>query len=90
GDEIRQVDWKATARQQRLISREYQDERDQEVLFMLDTGRRMRAMDGEASHFDHSLNALLLTSYIALGAGASVGVLGFAGSCRWVKPVKGR
>ncbi len=26
----------------------------------------MRAMDGEASHFDHSLNALLLTSYIAL------------------------
>lgn len=90
GDEIRQVDWKATARQQRLISREYQDERDQEVLFMLDTGRRMRAMDGEASHFDHSLNALLLTSYIALGAGDSVGVLGFAGSCRWVKPVKGR
>lgn len=90
GDEIRQIDWKATARQQRLVSREYQDERDQEVLFMLDTGRRMRAMDGELSHFDHSLNALLLTAYIALGAGDSVGVLGFAGGCRWVRPVKGR
>ncbi|TCK04823.1 DUF58 domain-containing protein [Marinobacterium mangrovicola] len=90
GDEIRQIDWKATARQQKLISREYQDERDQEVLFMLDTGRRMRALDGELSHFDHSLNALLLTAYMALGMGDSVGVLGFAGSNRWVSPVKGR
>ncbi|MBA4503359.1 DUF58 domain-containing protein [Marinobacterium marinum] len=90
GDEIRQIDWKATARQQRLVSREYQDERDQEVMFMLDTGRRMRAMDGELSHFDHSLNALLLTAYIALGAGDAVGVLGFADRCRWVRPVKGR
>ncbi|MBR9827210.1 MAG: DUF58 domain-containing protein, partial [Oceanospirillales bacterium] len=90
GDEIRQIDWKATARQQRLVSREYQDERDQEVLFMLDTGRRMRAVDGELSHFDHSLNALLLTAYIALGAGDAVGVLGFAGSSHWVRPVKGR
>lgn len=90
GDEIRQIDWKATARQQRLISREYQDERDQEVLFMLDTGRRMRALDGELSHFDHSLNALLLTAYMALGMGDAVGVLGFAGSNRWIKPVKGK
>jgi len=90
GDEIRQIDWKATARQQRLISREYQEERDQDILFMLDTGRRMRAMDGELSHLDHALNALLLTAYMALGAGDAVGVLGFAGSSRWLRPVKGR
>ncbi len=90
GDEIRQIDWKATARQQRLVSREYQEERDQEVVFMLDAGRRMRATDGELSHFDHSLNALLLTAYIALSGGDSVGVLGFADRCRWVRPVKGR
>lgn len=90
GDEIRQIDWKATARQRRLISREYQEERDQEVLFMLDSGRRMRTMDGELSHFDHSLNALLLSAYVALGMGDSVGVFGFAGSKRWISPVKGR
>lgn len=90
GDEIRQIDWKATARQQRLISREYQDERDQEILFMLDSGRRMRTFDGELSHFDHSLNALLLSAYMALGMGDAVGVLSFAGHNRWVSPVKGK
>ncbi len=90
GDEIRQIDWKATSRQHRLISREYQEERDQEVLFMLDSGRRMRTMDGELSHFDHSINALLLSAYMALGMGDSVGVFGFAGNNRWISPVKGR
>ena len=90
GDEIRQIDWKATSRQHRLISREYQDERDQEIIFMLDSGRRMRAMDGDLSHFDHSLNALLLTSYIALSAGDAVGYMSFAGNNRWLKPVKGK
>ncbi|MBI3130271.1 MAG: DUF58 domain-containing protein [Acidobacteria bacterium] len=45
GDSLRRIDWKATARSQKLISREYQDERDQQVLFLLDCGRRMRALD---------------------------------------------
>ncbi|MCP4597240.1 DUF58 domain-containing protein [Neptuniibacter sp.] len=90
GDEIRQIDWKATSRQHRLISREYQDERDQEIIFMLDSGRRMRTMDQNLSHFDHSLNALLLTSYIALSAGDAVGFMSFAGNNRWLKPVKGK
>ncbi|HJV22191.1 MAG TPA: DUF58 domain-containing protein, partial [Holophagaceae bacterium] len=38
GDSLRRIDWKATARSQKLISREYQDERDQQVLFLLDCG----------------------------------------------------
>lgn len=93
GDEIRQIDWKATARQQRLISREYQDERDQQILFMLDSGRRMRPLDGELSHFDHALNALLLSAYMALEMGDSVGVFsisGHFGHNRWIRPVKGK
>lgn len=90
GDEIRSIDWKATSRQHKLISREYQDERDQEIIFMLDSGRRMRAMDGDLSHFDHSINAMLLTSYIALSAGDAVGFMSFAGENRWVKPTKGK
>ena len=90
GDEIRQVDWKASSRQHKLISREYQDERDQDVIFLLDTGRRMRARDSELSHFDHCLNAMLLTSYIALMAGDAVGFMSFAGTNRWVSPVKGK
>ncbi len=90
GDSLRQIDWRATARFNRPISREYQEERDQQVIFLLDCGRRMRAKDGDISHFDHALNALLLSSFIALRQGDSVGLLSFAGQSRWVTPIKGR
>lgn len=90
GDTSRQIDWKASSRLQKLISRDYQDERDQDIIFLLDSGRRMRAKDGELSHFDHCLNSLLLLSYVALRQGDAVGVLSFAGSDRWLAPVKGK
>jgi uncharacterized protein (DUF58 family) len=50
----------------------------------------MRAKDGDISHFDHALNALLLSAFIALRQGDSVGLMSFAGPSRWVSPVKGR
>lgn len=90
GDSLRQIDWRATARFHRPISREYQEERDQQVVFVLDCGRRMRARDGELSHFDHALNALLISAFVALRQGDSVGLLSFAGASRWVAPLKGR
>ena len=89
GDSIRQIDWKATSRIRKVISREYQDERDQEVIFLLDCGHRMHAMDHDLSHFDHTLNALLMLSYIALRQGDAVGLSTFGGINRWVKPKKG-
>ena len=90
GDSLRQIDWRATARFNRPISREYQEERDQQVIFLLDCGRRMRAKDGDISHFDHALNALLLSAFVALRQGDSVGLMSFAGQLRWVPPLKGR
>ena len=90
GDSLRQIDWRATARFHKPISREYQEERDQQVVFLLDCGRRMRARDGELSHFDHALNALLISAFVALRQGDSVGLLSFAGTSRWVAPLKGR
>jgi uncharacterized protein (DUF58 family) len=93
GDALRQIDWKATSRLTKLISREYQDERDQQVVFLVDCGRRMRALDGELSHFDHTLNAVLLLAHVALGEGDAVGLLSFAGDPgqgqRWLPPRKG-
>ncbi|RYY73529.1 MAG: DUF58 domain-containing protein [Gammaproteobacteria bacterium] len=88
-DSQRQVDWSATAKVGKLISREFQDERDQQVIFLLDCGRRMRSKDQELSHFDHALNALLLTAFIALRQGDSVGYHTFAGVERGMKPAKG-
>jgi uncharacterized protein (DUF58 family) len=76
-DSLRQIDWKASARAHRLISREYQDERDQQIVFLMDCGERMRAKDDDLSHFDHTLNAALLLGYVALRQGDAVGLCTF-------------
>ncbi len=89
GDAMRQIDWKASQRTRRLISREYQDERNQQVLLLLDTGRRMLARDGALAHFDLALNAALMVSYIALRQGDAVGLLACGGAARYVAPRRG-
>jgi len=90
GDSLRQIDWKATARQRTPIAREYEDERDQQIMFMLDCGRQMRSQDGELSHFDHALNACLLLSHVALRQGDAVGLSTFAvAQPRFLAPIKG-
>ncbi|MFK5968674.1 MAG: DUF58 domain-containing protein [Candidatus Marithrix sp.] len=89
GDMLRQLDWNATSRHKKLISKEYQDERDQQIIFLIDCGQRMLAKDGKLSHFDHSLNAILLLSYVALKQGDALGLMTFSGKQRWLKPQKG-
>jgi uncharacterized protein (DUF58 family) len=89
GDSLRQVDWKATSRHRKLISREYQDSRDQQIVFMIDCGRRMTARDDDLSHFDHTLNSVLLLSYVALRQGDAVGLMTFSGERRYIAPCKG-
>ncbi|MBK1723106.1 DUF58 domain-containing protein [Thiocystis violacea] len=88
GDSLRQVDWKATSRMRKLISREYQDERDQRLLFLLDCGRRMRHVDAGRGHLDEALNALLLLAYVAVRQGDAVGLMTYGGPRRWFAPRK--
>jgi uncharacterized protein (DUF58 family) len=90
GDSLRSIDWKATARQQKPISREYQEERDQQVVFLLDTGRRMLAHDAGGSHFDHALNAVITLGFVAQKQGDAVGLMSFGSETRWLNPQKGR
>lgn len=91
GDTLRQIDWKATARKRTPIAREYQDDRDQQILLMLDCGRQMRSKDGELSHFDHALNASLLLAYVALRQGDALGLYNFATEQRrFLAPAKGQ
>lgn len=90
GDSLRKIDWKATARASRLISREYRDERNQQVVLMLDCGRRMLAQDDHLVHFDHVLNASLALASIALRQGDAVGMLACTGQeQRWLPPQQG-
>jgi uncharacterized protein (DUF58 family) len=90
GDSLRHIDWKATARTHRLIARDYQDERDQAIVIVLDCGRRMAARDGAISHFDAALNAALLLAHVGLHHGDAVGVLTMAGEGRFIAPRKAR
>ena len=80
GMPTRHIDWNASLRHRRAVVREFQDDRDQAVMFLLDCGRRMRADERsgtEGSHFDQALNAAMLLAYVALKDGDAVGALTF-------------
>jgi uncharacterized protein (DUF58 family) len=96
GDAVRHIDWKATLRFGKPIVRQFQNERDQCVMLLIDCGRRMRAVDRRAgigsAHFDQVLNATMLLTYVALKQGDAVGAMTFgtpAGEDRWFSPRKG-
>jgi uncharacterized protein (DUF58 family) len=95
GMPTRHIDWNASFRHRRAVVREFQDDRDQSVVFMLDCGRRMRADEQSAtdgSHFDQALNAAMLLAYVALKDGDAVGAMTFghdASQVRHVPPAKG-
>lgn len=89
GDSLRQIDWKATARSQKLIAREYALERDQQIVFLLDCSMRMRHQEGLSSHMDDTLNAIVLLTHIALQQGDATGIMTFGGVDRWIPPAKG-
>ena len=89
GDAMNWIDWNASSKRRSLISREFQDERNQSLIFLLDTGRRLRSRDDAISHFDHVLNAMVMLSYIALRQGDCVGALCFGFQNRWIAPLRG-
>jgi len=95
GDSIRDVDWRATSRRRKIIVREYQEEQDQQVLFLLDSGYRLHRMDDEGRamaprlQFDSALEAVLLLSWVSLKHGDSAAVGTFGSSSRWLAPRKG-
>ncbi|MFN8709816.1 MAG: DUF58 domain-containing protein [Planctomyces sp.] len=91
GDEVRQIDWKATARQQTLISREFNVERNQNLVVMIDCGRFMRNETDGVSYLDRAINSAIMLSYIALGQGDNVSVLAFSSRIeRYIRPVRGK
>jgi uncharacterized protein (DUF58 family) len=96
GDALRHIDWRATQRMGKPIVRQFQDERDQCVMLLVDCGRRMRAEDRASAaggtHFDHVLTAVMLLSYVALRQGDAVGAMTFgtpSGEDRSFAPAKG-
>ncbi len=90
-DELRDVDWKATAKYDRLISREFTVERNQNIVLLLDCGRSMGNETGGVTHLDRGLNAATILSYVALRQGDNVSLVAFSDRIeRHVGPVRGR
>ncbi len=91
GDDPRRIDWKATARRQKPIAREFTIEQGQTVMIAIDAGRLMTQLAGELSRFERALSSALILADVALGSGDRVGVLVFDDEIRgWVPPGKGR
>ena len=92
-DDFRRIDWNATARQRKPIVREFETERSQDVLIMLDTGRLMASpilLETSTLHatasptqkamhkLDYAINTTLMTAYVSMLKGDKVGLIAFA------------
>ncbi len=90
-DEFRRINWKATARRHRPVTVQYQTERSQNVIAVLDTGRMMQTPVADIAKLDYAVNAVLFLSYVATGKGDRVGVMSFADDVgHYLAPRQGR
>jgi len=79
GDQFRAINWKATARRGKLMVSQYDIERSQTVMLVLDAGRLMMPRIGAQRKFDYAVTAALSVASIAGLADDKVGLLAFAG-----------
>lgn len=90
GEDIRLIDWKATARRDRPVVRVLEPEQEQTLFILLDRGRLMTAQVGGLKRFDYGLNATLALAMAALSRGDKVGVAVFDRDIStWMPPERG-
>ncbi len=77
GDDVRSIDWRATARRNEVVVRTWRPERDRRVMIVLDTGRLSAGRIGDLPRIDASIEAALLLSALAARAGDRVDIVAF-------------
>jgi uncharacterized protein (DUF58 family) len=77
GDDVRSIDWRATARRRAVVVRTWRPERDRHVLVVVDTGRTSAGRVGDAPRLDHAMDAALLLAALATRAGDRVDMLAY-------------
>lgn len=91
GDSVRDVDWKATARRGKPVTRVMESERSQTVLIGVDAGRSMAARVDGLTKLDHAVNAALFLAFVAVRNGDRVGLVVFADGIKtYLAPANGR
>ena len=90
GDDVRRVNWTATARRDRPVVIEVEAERGQQVIIALDCGRLMTAPAGDLDKLDHAVNATLMLAWVAQAYGDRVGLMTFDDRVTgFIKPERG-
>jgi uncharacterized protein (DUF58 family) len=77
GDDVRSIDWRATARASDVMVRTWRPERDRHLLLVLDTGRTAAGRVGDAPRLDSAMDAALLLGALASRAGDHVDLLAY-------------
>lgn len=91
GDDIRLIDWKATARRSRPLVRVLEPEREQTLIILLDRGRLMTQQVQGLKRFDWGLNATLSLALAGLNRGDKVGICVFDKEVStWIPPERGQ
>lgn len=88
GDEMRHISWTATARRNKITTRQYQIERDQTIIIALDAGRLMTGRIGDETKFDTALHASLALMSASARAGDNCGIVVFGRRVRKYLPPK--
>ena len=91
GDDIRHINWKASARKAQLMTNVYTDEKSQQIYCIINMGRNMKMPFQGLTLLDHSINASLMLSYIALIKNDNVGLITFEKKVQeFLKPSRNR
>lgn len=77
-DEFRRINWAATARAAKPITNVFREDRNQQVVLMLDASRAMAGTVAEQSRFEHALDAAIALAELAARVGDHVGMITFA------------
>ena len=85
-DELRRVDWAASARTGRMIVRTYRPERNQTVILLLDNGRLMAAQVGGVPRIEHAMDAAIMVGHVATHLGDKAGMITFDAAVRSIVP----
>ncbi len=78
GDDIRNINWKATAKRSQLMVNQFQDERSQPIYSVIDKGRAMKMPFNGLSLLDYAINATLVISNVALKKQDKAGMFAFS------------
>ncbi len=74
GDDLRRIDWRASARHSRLMVRRYQLEQHRDVMILVDCGRLMGADAGTGTKLDCAVDGALMLGQVALAKGDRCGL----------------